>query len=456
MRKLLVVLVGLTAVLAGFAAWVSHNPMSAETGEGYVLAPVEYGTLFDPISATGIVQPRELFTVGTELAGKVVEVVADRNHIVAEGDVLLRLDDTLAIENRTKAERAIAAAKAQWEGAMSTLAAAKTYRQKIQDLPESVGLRKELDSAQYQEQSARANVHAAEVQIEIAEDGYRMAGLAVNRCTVRVPVLETPSPGQESRAGVGRLAAEGSQSTSKRTFVVLDRKVSLNQQIGPPVSAQLFTLAEDLAHVRVHAQVAEGDIGKVRAKMDARFTVSAYSDSENQFTGIVGEIHWLPTSQHGAVFYEVIIDADNQRDPVSGEWMLKPGMTASVDLVTRKREHVCKMPAAALNLQLDDSQISKEAKTKLESGQEKYPADPWRPVWILGADQKPWPIFVRVASPGSTNGGGSDEQFEQVLEWEAELSPKPDVHHPARLPRVIIRAPVPANNEFFKLPKVKL
>jgi hypothetical protein len=208
--------------------------------------------------------------------------------------------------------------------------------------------------------------------------------------------------------------------------------------------------------VRVHAQVAEGDIGKVRVKMDANFTVSAYSDSESKFSGIVGEIHWLPTNQHGAVFYEVIIDADNQRDPTSGEWMLKPGMTASVDLITHKREHVCKMPAAALNLQLDDSQISKDAKTKLDSGHEKYPADPWKPVWILGADQKPWPIFVRVAGPGGNNGGNSDEQFEQVLEWEAELYPKPDARYPARLPRVIIRAPVPANTEFFKLPKVKL
>jgi HlyD family secretion protein len=221
------------------------------------------------------------------------------------------------------------------------------------------------------------------------------------------------------------------------------------------VSAHLFTLAEDLARVRVHAQVAEGDIGKVHMKMDARFTVSAYSDSENQFTGVVGEIHWLPANQHGAVFYEVVIDADNQRDPASGEWMLKPGMTASVDLITRKREHVWKMPAAALNLQLDDSQTGREAKTRLEVGREKYHADRWKPVWTLGSDQKPWPLFVRVAG---TNGNDSvgDDQFEQVLEWEAELFPKPDLRAPVNLPWVIIRAPAPVSNEFFKLPKIKL
>jgi HlyD family secretion protein len=456
MRKLLVLLVILTVVLAGFAAWVSHNPSTADAGDGYVLAPVEYGTIFDPISATGVVQPRELFTVGTELAGKVVEIVADRNQNVSEGAVLLRLDDTLAVEQRNKAEHAIATAKAQWESAVATLTAAQKSLQRIQDLPESVGLRKDLDAAQYQAQSARAAVHAAEVQIKIAEDGYRMADLAVNRCTVRVPVLDAPAPGQESHAGVGRLAPEGTESTTKRTFVVLDRKVSLNQQIGPPVSAHLFTLAEDLSRIRVHAQVAEGDIGKIHAKMEARFTVSAYSESESQFTGIVAEVHWLPTNQHGAVYYDVTIDADNRRDSESGEWMLKPGMTASVDLITRKREHVCKMPAAALNLQLDDSQIGKEARIKLDAGREKYAPDHWKPVWTLSADQKPWPIYVHVAGPGGNSGGTSDEQFEQVLEWEAELYPKPDARHPARLPRVIIRAPAPANNDFFKLPKIKL
>jgi HlyD family secretion protein len=445
-----------TLGLAGFAAWVSHNPSSAEAGDGYVLAPVEYGTLVDPVSATGVVQPRELFTVGTELAGKIVEIVADRNQSVAEGNVLLRLDDTIAVENRTKAEHAVATAKAQWEAAMATLTAALKSLQRMEDLPESVGLRKDLDAAQYQAQSARAAVHAAEVQIKIAEDGYRMADLAVNRCTVRVPVLDAASPGEEARASVGRLAPEGTEPTTKRTFVVLDRKVSLNQQIGPPVSAHLFTLAEDLARVRVHAQVAEGDIGKIRAKMDARFTVSAYSDSENQFSGVVSEIRWLPNSQHGAVYYEVTIDADNRRDPESGEWMLKPGMTASVDLITRKREQVCKMPAAALNLQLDESQIGKEAKSKLETGRTKYPPDHWKPVWTLGADQMPWPIFVNIAAPSGNGGGTSEEQFEQVLDWEAELYPKPDVRHPKRLPRVIIRAPAPANNDFFKLPKIKL
>src|SRR5262249_10370844 len=243
----------------------------------YKVAAVEFGTLIEPVSATGTIQPRDTLIVGAEVPGRVVEVAVDRNQTVGEGDVLLRLDDQLAQEKRKQAERGVAAARAQLESAKATRDAAEKAFKKMQALPDTVGLKKELDAAQYQFVSAVAGVSAAENQVQAAEDGLEAADLIVKRHTVRVPFRVDPETCAHGGPGVGALATSEPQSCPKRRYFVLDRKVNLNQDVAPPQSASLFTLAEDLTQVRIQAQVAEGDIGKVRAGMEATFTVSAYS-----------------------------------------------------------------------------------------------------------------------------------------------------------------------------------
>src|SRR5262249_46367052 len=156
--------------------------------------------------------------------------------------------------------------------------------------------------------------------------------------TVRVPVLARPGDGSASsghpeRTGVGTLAENGRAGGAKQTFIVLDRKVSLNQEIGPPAAAHLFTLAGDMARMRGLAQVVEGDVGKIRRGLGADFTVAGGGDNAPTFHGTVEEIRLVPTSERGAVFYTVVLDAPNRKDGASGEWMLRPGLTASVDVI---------------------------------------------------------------------------------------------------------------------------
>jgi HlyD family secretion protein len=454
MKKLLFMLVGLLGVLVGAAAWFTHRtPSSSNGADEYKVAAVEFGTLIEPVSATGTIQPRDVLTVGAEAPGRVVEVAVDRNQTVCEGDVLLRLDDQLAQEKRKQAERGVAAARAQLDSAKATRDAAEKAFKKMQALPDTVGLKKELDAAQYQFVSAVAGVAAAENQLQAAEDGLEAAELIVKRHLVRVPYRVDAEGGADALPGVGALATSEPQGCPRRRYFVLDRKVSLNQEVAPPQSASLFTLAEDLAHVRIQAQVAEGDVGKVRGGMEATFTVSAYSEHEVRFAGRVAEVRWMPVNQHGVVYYEVVLEADNRKDP-NGEWMLRPGMTASVDLTYRKKEGVWKMPVAALNLRLDESRLSAEARARLESGRKRYPGESWKTVWTLGADQKPWPVFVRVGKDGLE--GLSDGEFQEVVDWESDLSAKPNPGDPSRVPPVIIHAPPVGKAGLFELPRVKL
>jgi HlyD family secretion protein len=452
-KKILFLLILLGLALTGTACWITNKPAEPANG-AYTLATVETGTLVDTISSTGILQPNNVLTVGTELAGQVVEVAADFNQTVSEGDLLFRLDDTVARQRLADAERAVAQAGLAVEQAKVAYDYAQKTLERLRGLTEKVSMKKELEAAEFQTESARLTLELAKGRVKEAEGARSLAELALKKTVVRVPVRSADAT---LPAGIGTLSTDDRPTGPPRTYIVLDRKIMLGQQIGPPLSAQAFTLASDLRQMQVQAQVAEGDIGKVRTGMKGNFTVGGTGEDKDHFPVTVASSRLLPVSGQGARYYEVLLDVENQRDDSTGEWKLRPGMTATVDLAYRQHEQVWKVPLAALNLVLDEKKQSDAARAKLARWRQAGDTDKWKVVWTLGADNKPWPLLVRtggVDRRGQT--GIQDAEFEEVLEWDAEWEPRPDLSNRATWPRVIIAAPPPSEGGWFKLPPVKL
>jgi multidrug efflux pump subunit AcrA (membrane-fusion protein) len=244
-------------------------------------------------------------------------------------------------------------------------------------------------------------------------------------------------------------------SPFRRQFTIIDRKVIPGQLIGPPVSAQLFTLASPLDRMHVHAQVSENDVGKVRPGLSATFTVYAYTEEEARFAGQIREIR-QSTNVHGAVFYDTVIDVANQRDPKTNGWRLRPGMTAAVDIILRKHTNVWKVPTAALSLQLDEHYQTEAARSKVAQWQTRKDRDDWKPVWILDAQGKPWPMFFRLGGRNSSGETGiEDGQYAEVLEWETHWDSKPDPANRATYAQAITAAPEVRKRGFIE-PNVKV
>lgn len=446
MKKLLFLLLLIGLALAGVAWWLNPGRQRGPEAGEYTTLPVEYGAIRDVVSATGLVQPRQTFPVGTELAGKVVAVLADYNQTVAEGDVLLRLDDRMARQRLDEARVGVKQAEAG-------LDTAQKAAQRARNLTAEIRNQWDVELAESQVRRAQAAVEAAQVKVREAELGLSLT-------TVRVPVLSRPAEGSASsghpeRTGVGTLLEKGTVPGARQTFIVLDRKVSLNQEIGPPASALLFTLAGDLARMRVLTQVVEGDVGKIRRGLGADFTVAGGGENAPTFHGTVEEIRLVPTSERGAVFYTVVLNAANRKDD-SGEWMLRPGLTASVDVIRQVHDHVWKLPSAALNVQPEDGMLTPQAKEKLARWQSAPDREQWRTVWVVGPENRPWPVFVRV---GGTNARGEpglqDAQYTEVLGWDPELKPQPGPEDKATYPRVIIGLPPPKKSGLFNAPTIK-
>ncbi len=456
MKKLLLVLILTGLTLAGLAyGYRARRASQAET-IAYTLTPVEFGTLNEVVSATGMVQPREVFVVGSELPGKVTAVLADFNQVVEEGDVLLRLDDRMARERLAQAELAIQLAQVAVKQAESGRDTADKTVKHLRDMSKEVRSQPDLDLAEGKLRAAEVAVEAAQLKVREAQDAKRQAELGLRLTTIRAPILEpAATPGATpplNRPGTGVVSEELSSARPRRSFVVLDRKVSLNQQIGPPLQGHLFALAADLDQMRVTAQVGEGDIDKVRRGMPARFTVSGAGEGSPTYTGQVADIHLLPANEHGAVYYKVLIDVRNQRDKATGDWLLRPGLTASLDIIRRAHSSTWKLPTAALNFEPPTAQQTDAARDKF--AHDSKDRDGWQTVWIVGPDRKPWPVFVRIGGKNAHGDTGiQDGQLTEVLEWDAELRPAPDPSNPSAV-QVITDMPAQKKG-FFNITNIK-
>jgi HlyD family secretion protein len=398
-KKLLATIALLAAALtAGVISWQrgAAKPVSDKGG----WQPIEYGSITETVSATGVLQPREVVVVGTELAGRVAEVLVDIGAAVEKDQPLARMDDRLARLRVKQAEVAVELAKADVGRAEAARDAAKIAVHRANDLLSAGGQQRDVDMADAALRSADAVVHVSGVKVQEAEAALQLAEHGLALATVRAPL-----------AGV-----------------VIDRKVTAGQQIGPPLSAQLFTVAADLARMEVVAQVAEGDIGRLKPGLPANFTVNSFPDVT--FHGTVKQVKPVPAMVQGAVFYPVTVAVENAKDPATGEWQLRPGMPAAAELVLRTHENVWKLPLAARGVMLDPSRQDDAAKAKLAKWESRPDRPDWQLVWARDGEGPPRPVFLKLA-------GTQDVQFVEVKGWDPdERSP-----NPATPPRVLIAAP---------------
>jgi HlyD family secretion protein len=438
-KKLLVFLVLLGAGLAGVAYWVSRSREVVLREDIFTYAPVERGTLRDTVSATGVAKPTEVIAVGSELSGKVLEVYADVNDRVKPGAKLLRLDDRMARLKLKQARAAVQAASADINRAQAAVKAAREALKLQRALKrKKIGIPAEELIQKARLAAAEAGVKAAEVKKREAETAVEQAQLGLDLTTVRAPWPRgmRPTSGADPEA-------------SKVRYLILDRKVERGQMIAPPISAQLFTLVPDLNRMQVFAQVAEGDIAKVRKGLRATFTVSAYAEDDYHFDGTVSQRRLKPTHVQGAVYYSAVINVPNPIDPDTGERRLSPGMTAAVDIILREHRKVWKVPTSALNFQLEEEYQTPAARAKLARWQGRADADDWKPLWVWDRQRKcPWPIFVRIGGKKDNQTGIKDSQYNEVLEWEPGQEPK----SAREGPQVIINAPPAKKPGLFDQP----
>lgn len=401
-RKVILLAALLCAILASMAFYWQHSHGKVAS-DGSVWQPLEYGVITESVSATGVLQPRDAVIVGTELAGRVAEVLVDVPQAVGADQPLMKMDDRLARLRVKQAEVAVELAKADVTRAEAGRDSAKVAVQRALELLGAGGQRRDVDQAELQLKLAEAAVTGTQIKVQEAEAALRMAEYGLSLTVVRSPI-----------AGV-----------------VIDRKAIAGQQTGPPLSAAMFTVAADLGRMEVVAQVAEGDVGRLKVGLPATFTVNSFPDVV--FRGQVKQIMLVPATVQGAVFYPVTVAAENVKDPATGEWRLRPGMPAAVELVLRTHANIWKLPLAARGVVLEASRQDQAARQKLARWENRPDRADWTMVWAREGEGPPRPLFLKTGGDAASQDG----QFIEILAWD----PDEPARNPQKPLRVLIAAP---------------
>jgi HlyD family secretion protein len=208
---------------------------------------------------------------------------------------------------------------------------------------------------------------------------------------------------------------------SPMSGVVLDRSVEPGQTVAASLEAPvLFTLAEDLSQMELKVDVDEADVGLVLEGQKATFVVDAYPD--RTFEAQITRVCYGSDTTDGVVTYETVLKLENK------DLSLRPGMTATADIMVRNLKNILLIPNGALRFSppvekkekpsrsLMDSLLPGPPKHTKEPREEKESSGAGRRIWILKAGQQR-PLMIEV--------GVTDGVKTQVM--DGSLSPGTEV-----------------------------
>ncbi|TCZ84937.1 efflux RND transporter periplasmic adaptor subunit [Lysobacter sp. N42] len=316
----------LVAALA-LGAWAWSRRDGGAEGGGWRTTQVERGDIRVSISSTGALSAISTVVVGSEISGRVTEVLVDFNDRVRKGQVLARLDPSTFQAQIAQGNAAINSAQANAAQAEAALRNAEADWRRKSDLGrQQLVARAEVDLARAALDQARAQLAAARAQIAQQQAGTRTTRLNLGRTEIRSPV-------------------DG---------VVLTRTIEPGQTVAASLQApELFKLAEDLSKMEIELAVDEADIGQVKVGQAAIFTVDAFP--ERRFAGRVAQVRLSATTTNNVVTYPVVIAVDN------ADGALLPGMTANAEIVVSQKENVLRVPNAALRYKPADEDATAPA-----------------------------------------------------------------------------------------------
>jgi HlyD family secretion protein len=316
-RTLGILLAAVVFVGGGVGIWTWRRHVAANAGPHYETVTVDRGPIIAKVTATGTLSALVTVQVGTQVSGRIKQIMADFNSPVKKGEVIAKIDPSLFAAALESARANYLAAQGTVTKLEATAENAKLQRERAEALFERKAIaQQDLDTARATQRAADGDVVAARGNAEQAKASLHQAQVNLDYTTIVSPT----------------------------TGVVISRSVDVGQTVAASLSAPtLFLIAEDLTKMQVDTSVAEADIGKLKPGMEATFTVDAYPTKT--FKGTVRQIRNAPQTQQNVVTYDAVIDVANPN------LELRPGMTANVTFVFDHREGVLRVPNAALRFQ---------------------------------------------------------------------------------------------------------
>jgi HlyD family secretion protein len=381
--KIIILLIIVGCIIGGIIYLRSRQGNNKEFT--YQTAVVERGDIRSIVITTGTIEPITIVEVGSQVSGIISKIYVDYNSLVKKGQVIAEIDKSLFLTRIKQNEANYNSALAELEKAkVQRINAEKSYKRAIELFEKSLISVDEKDKVEAAYNIAVADVLSAEARVKQSKAQLDSAKVDLEHTIITSPV-------------------DG---------IVISRDVNVGQTVAASFQAPvLFRIAEDLTQMYVTCHVDEADIGKVKEEQKAEFTVDAYPD--DKFVGIVKQVRYSPQTIQNVVTYDAIVVANND------ELKLRPGMTATVSIITDYKKDVLKVPVGAINfhppseLQVKIKEMMANKSIEKSTDSFKHPAERIKDkskisfIWLVDKNKQLTPVPVIT--------GVSDSNFIEIV-----------------------------------------
>jgi len=305
------------------------------------------------ISASGEIKPKKNINISAQVPGRIIKIGVVEGEEVRAGDFLLKLDSTQYEANADRDQNFIRAAKADLIQAEARLLRDKaSYDRQVKLYDDNLISKDQLEASKAQYDVSVAQTNAIEFQIKQAEASFKSTMDSLAKTTYNSPI-----------DGV---------ITSLR---VEEGEVAIIGTMNNPGTV-LLTIA-DLSVMEVEVEVDETDVVGVALGQSARVRVDAFP--EKIFEGKVTEIGSSALQQATAGVttqeskdFKVVVTLENAAE------RLKPGLSASADIVVAEKKQALAVPISSLvlrdkpNAAANDPVKEQEGVYAVEAGRAKF------------------------------------------------------------------------------------
>lgn len=296
------------------------------------------------VSASGEVKPKKNVNISAHIPGRIIKIGIVEGQIVKTGDFLLKLDSTQYEAIADRARALISSYRADLIRAEAGLKKDESFYQRQQKLyKEKLISEEQLEAAKAQYDISKAQKQAILYQIEQAQASLQSAQDDLSKTVYNSPIDGIIT---SLRVEEGEIAMIGTMNNP---------------------GTVLMTIA-DLSVMEVEVEVDETDVVGVRIEQQAEVRVDAFPDQT--IKGAVTEIgssalQKMTTSQESKDF-KVIITLENPPEN------LKPGLSASADIITAEKKDVLAVPISAIVLREKEEEEEEEEKKNEEEEEGVY------------------------------------------------------------------------------------
>ncbi|UCE26604.1 MAG: efflux RND transporter periplasmic adaptor subunit [Candidatus Coatesbacteria bacterium] len=320
-RKLWIAIIIAVVILAFIGFCVIRN-MNAGIPE-FRTEEVVKGDITEVVSGPGEVDPRVSVDISANIMGRVSKIYVEEGQSVSEGDILLELEQTEYAAGRDQAWAAYRSAQNNLELAEIRWSAAKdAFERKKELYDQGLISREAYDTAVTAYEMERTQYEVAKNELIRAR-----AALVQAKDVLDKTIYASPIDGVVTALNVeeGEFTVVGTLNTPGTVMLTVS----------------------DLAYIEVEAEIDETDVVSVEMGQPAKITVDAFPDEI--FKGKVVEIgssaiedNLLSVDTGSSADFKVRVLLENA---TAG---LKPGMTATVDVVTGTAKEVLAVPISAI------------------------------------------------------------------------------------------------------------